>query len=61
MNPTGGGSFEQLHRLGQREVRRKNEKKVNVVCHAADFEGLHVVFTGYATEIRPETFADGFG
>ena len=46
-----------MQRLGNRHGGRQRKQNVDVVFHAADFDGLHFVLPGDAAEERPEPFA----
>ena len=58
MHPFGGAALDQLHGLGDRNGRWQGKQDMDVVRHAADFNGFHAVLTGNSAEERPEPFAE---
>ena len=55
MHPFRGAAFDQLHGFGYRHGRRQRQQQVNMVFHAANTQGFHLVFAGDATQKWPES------
>src|ERR1035438_953237 len=58
MDPFGGAALDELHCFGNRERRGQRQQDVDVVHHAADFDGFHVILPSDAAQIRPEPFLE---
>lgn len=58
MHPFGGATLDQLQCLGNRKSRGKRQQDMDVVWHAAPFEGLHLVLPRDAAQEGPEPVAE---
>src|ERR1044071_1538884 len=56
MHPFGGATLDKLQRLGNRKGRGQREQDVDMVRHAPNLDGLHVIVPGDAAQKGPESF-----
>src|SRR5436309_605713 len=57
MNPLGRAALDELQRFGNRESRGQGQQNMNVVGHAPNFNGLHLILPGDAAQKGPEPLA----
>ena len=57
MHPFGGATFNELQSFGNGKSRGQRQQDVNMVWHAADFNGLHSILPGDAAQKWPEPLA----